>query len=546
MDQAQDNVVVIGAGMGGLAAAIRLAHAGFGVTLIEAGTPGGKMRTLPSVAGPVDAGPTVLTLKPVFDDLFAAAGTSIEAHLRLVPLPVLARHWWPDGSSLDLFADRAASAAAIRAFAGARAEAEFQRFSRRAAALFAAFDAPVMQRAAPHLPGILAAVARRPQVLPWLVPGVTLARALAASFTDPRLRQLFGRYATYVGGAPARSPAVLALIWEAESRGVWAVEGGMARLAATLTGLAQAVGARVLTGAHASSITLDAGRVTSVTLADGQSLPCAHVVHAGDPAALADGLFGPALRGAVRQRAVQPRSHSAWVWAFAARPQGLPLAYHNVFFAADPQAEFDRIAAGHSPADPTLYLCAQDRAAAAPAGPERFEIILNAPACPKAPADSPDEMEFSQCRTSTFGTLERFGLTFDPTPDPAMLTGPPGFARLFPASRGAIYGISPQGLTATFRRPGTRTAVPGLYLAGGGVHPGAGIPMATLSGRHAAEAIMQDRASTRPWARMAMPGGMSTASPTTGATPSRSSPSSAGSVSYCSIILSRRFRIESP
>ncbi|MCA3558059.1 MAG: phytoene desaturase [Rhodobacter sp.] len=520
-----DRVVVIGAGMGGLAAALRLSHAGFDVTLVEEGTPGGKMRTLPSVAGPVDAGPTVLTLKAVFDDLFAAAGTSLEAHLTLEPLPVLARHWWPDGSTLDLLADEQASGAAVRAFAGPKAEAEFHRFSRRAAALFTAFDAPVMQRARPHLGGILAATLRSPQILPWLLPGLTLSRALSASFTDPRLRQLFGRYATYVGGAPARSPAVLALIWQAEARGVWAVKGGMARLAATLTRLVEAAGATLVTGVAVRDITVSAGRVAGVTLADGRSLSCAHVVHAGDPAALAEGLLGPDARRAVPQRAVQPRSHSAEVWAFAARPQGLPLAYHNVFFAADPRAEFDRIARGLTPDDPTLYVCAQDRALCPPAGPERSEIILNAPALPKDTAAPPDEMDLSRCRNRTFQTLSRFGLTFDTPPGASALTGPTGFARMFRASQGSLYGISPHGLTATFRRPGARTVIAGLYLAGGGVHPGAGIPMAALSGRHAAGAIMQDRALTRPWARTAMPGGMSTASATTDAMPSRSSPS---------------------
>jgi 1-hydroxycarotenoid 3,4-desaturase len=298
----------------------------------------------------------------------------------------------------------------------------------------------------------------------------------------------------------------------------------MARLAATLTHLAESAGATLLTGCRATGITFDAGRVSGVTVSDGQHLPCGQVIHAGDPAALADGLLGAEASRAVPRRAVQPRSLSARVWAFAARPQGLPLAYHNVFFAADEHAEFGQLSRGETPADPTLYVCAQDRATTPPTGPERFEIILNAPPLPGGKTASIDNLDFATCHSRTFRTLERFGLTFDPTPDPATLTGPPQFAQMFPASRGSIYGVSPHGLTATFRRPTARTAVPGLYLEGGGVHPGAGIPMATLSGRHAAEAIMQDRALTSPWGRMAMPGGMSTASPTTVATPSRSSP----------------------
>jgi 1-hydroxycarotenoid 3,4-desaturase len=511
--------------MGGLAATIRLACAGFDVTLLDSsGGVGGKMRTLPSVAGPVDAGPTVLTMRAVFDDLFAVAGCQIEDHLTLTALPVLARHWWPDGSSLDLHTDPEASATAIRSFAGARAEAEFRRFSQNAAALFDAFDKPVMQQPKPQLAGIAAAVARKPAILPWLLPGATLARALAGCFSDSRLRQLFGRYATYVGGAPGHSPAVLALIWEAEARGVWAVKGGMAQLAQALETLAQAAGATILTNAKATGFILKDGRVSGVSLADGRTLPCAFSVHAGDPAALSHGLLGAEARPAVTRRATDPRSHSAWVWAFAARPSGLPLSYHNVLFAADPFREFEEIARGNMPLDPSLYICAQDRAASAPTGAERFEIILNAP--PLSPGGSANlEQEYQRCRTRTFQTLARFGLTFDPTPDATTLAGPVHFARMFPGSMGAIYGLSPHGLTASFRRPGTRTRVPGLYLAGGGVHPGAGIPMATLSGRHAAEAIMQDRASTFRSVPMATAGGTSMASPMTAGTRSRSSPS---------------------
>jgi 1-hydroxycarotenoid 3,4-desaturase len=267
---------------------------------------------------------------------------------------------------LDLFADTEASAAAVRSFGGARAEADFRAFSKASAALFNAFDRPVMQRGTPHLPGILRAVAMDPTILPWLLPGMSLRRVLATRFRDSRLAQLFGRYATYVGGAPARSPAVLALIWEAEARGVWAVEGGMQRLAETIASLAERGGATILHGTVAR-IETSGDRVSAVVLTDGRRLPCSTVVHAGDPAALADGILGPEVQAAVLPRSVHPRSHSAWVWAFAATPKGLPLAYHNVMFAAEPAAEFDQIARGEMPRDPSLYLCAQDRAGGTPA-----------------------------------------------------------------------------------------------------------------------------------------------------------------------------------
>ncbi|MEY4871147.1 MAG: phytoene desaturase [Pseudomonadota bacterium] len=193
------------------------------------------------------------------------------------------------------------------------------------------------------------------------------------------------------------------------------------------------------------------------------------------------------------------------------------LIHHNVLFTEDPGAEFGPIGRGQMPEAPTLYLCAEDRAAGLPTGPERFEIIINAPAgLPARPEDT------ARCRTRTFDRLSRMGLTFDPTPEADSLTTPAMLERLFPASQGAIYGRSPEGLMAAFQRPLARTALPGLYLAGGGAHPGAGVPMAALSARHAAEAIMQDRISASTSAPTAMPGGISMASQRMGPARSRS------------------------
>ncbi|MFN4158571.1 MAG: 1-hydroxycarotenoid 3,4-desaturase CrtD [Gemmobacter sp.] len=524
-DQGQGRrIAVVGAGVGGLVAALRLASAGCDVTVIEAAaTPGGKMRVVDSAAGPVDAGPTVLTLRGIFDRVFQAAGTRTEDHLTLIPQPLLARHWWPGSGPLDLHADPEASAAAIAAFAGPRAEADFRRFDARTRAAFAAFDAPVMQAATLSPLAIARAAAGEPALWPMLMPVMTLQRWLALQFADPRLRQLFGRYATYVGGCPQASPAVLALIWQAEAAGVWAVQGGMHRLAQVLASLAAARGARFRYGVPVTRITAHFGRVSGVGLADGTTVGADHVVFNGDPAALVAGLLGPAAKAAVPARATSPRSLSARVWSFAATPRGRNLAYHNVFFTDDPRAEFGPLARGRSPQAASFYVCAQDRATATPTGPERFEIILNAPPQSQAASAAPTPEEDTRCHAMMLDTLARHGLTFDPPPGPAAMATPATFARMFPATLGAIYGLSPHGLTASFRRPGAATQLPGLWLCGGGVHPGAGVPMAARSGWNAAEAVLSSPPSPSRSGRMAMPGGMSMGSATAAAAPSRSS-----------------------
>lgn len=515
-------IVVIGAGIAGLGAAARLAQAGERVIVLERhGAPGGKIRTLPSVAGPVDTGPTVLTMRHIFDDLFACLGEHIEDHVGLVRQNMIARHFWRDGSQLDLFDDDERNIAAITAFAGSRAARQFIAFSSRAKTLFEGFDAPMMQAAEPSFTALAKHVAMRPALARQMAPASTLHSLLQRSFDDPRLVQLFGRYATYVGGSPYRAPALLSLIWQAESAGVWAVRGGIHKLADALARLAQARGATFCYNAHVSEITVQDGRITGVMLQDGSAIPTQTVIFNGDPRALAMGDLGSDCTGVAPQTKTLPRSLSAQVWAFAAKPSGPELGHHNVFFRDDPKTEFDALERGQISDNPTLYICAMDRGLPDPPPEiERFEIIANAPPTTVAQARP---QEFAPCQTRTFQTLAAFGLRFDPVPEQAALTAPQQFARLFPQTAGSLYGQSPHGTMAAFQRPTARTPIKGLYLAGGGVHPGAGVPMATLSAKHAAEAILSDRISTSMSRRTATPGGTSTGSATTA--PARSASS---------------------
>ncbi|MEJ6389938.1 1-hydroxycarotenoid 3,4-desaturase CrtD [Gymnodinialimonas ulvae] len=517
-DKRLTRVVVIGAGIGGLSAALRLAAQGLDVHVIEmADHPGGKMRTAPSVAGPVDIGPTVLTMRPVFEALFADVGERLSDHVTLHRDALLARHWWRDGSTLDLFDEPERSAEAVGDFAGAKSAREFRAFSAEAKRLYEAFDAPVMQAGAPAFGQLAARVMKSPRLIPAMAPGLSLARKLAMRFSDARLRQLFGRYATYVGGSPYQSPAVLGLIWHSEAQGVWAVDGGLHGLAQAMMRVAQAKGVSFEFGTAVERIEAGEGGVREVRLGDGRALPCDLVVFNGDPKALRDGYLGEAVTGAIPRVGTEPRSYSAFVWGFAAEPSGVDLAHHNVFFCADPKVEFGDLSKGKMPRDATLYVCAQDHGTP---GPQRFEIIMNGP-----PGHKTTQEERNTCRTRTFETLQAMGLTFSPRPGTTALTTPLDFDRTFPASDGSLYGRSPHGMNATFQRPTARTAIRGLYLAGGGAHPGAGIPMACLSGKHAAEAIRSDLALISTSQATATLGGMSTGSAIAARAPSRSSAS---------------------
>jgi 1-hydroxycarotenoid 3,4-desaturase len=145
---------------------------------------------------------------------------------------------------------------------------------------------------------------------------------------------------------------------------------------------------------------------------------------------------------------------------------------------------------------------------------ERFLGIVNAPAMLDEKALSRSEIE--ECETKTFRLMAACGLTLQPMEGAMIRRAPQDFEKLFPGTGGAIYGRVSHGWMASFQRQGTRSRLPGLYFAGGSVHPGPGIPMAALSGQLASEALVEDLVSMKRFRRMATPGGMSMRSaPTT-------------------------------
>ncbi len=512
----QQQIVIIGAGIGGLVAAAELAAAGMAVTVVEA-LPhvGGKLRTVDVGGVAIDAGPTVFTARWLFDDLFESLGERLDDHVTLVNSPCLATHAWPDGSRLALWADPVRSRDAIAEFAGPAEARGWEAFQAESARIWNALETRYMQAPVTSPLGLTArfGLAGLPEMLA-INPFQTLWSALGRHFRDPRLRQLYGRYATYCGASPFAATATLMLIAHLEARGVWLVEGGMHKVADALAALAVARGATIRLGTRVSGIEVSRGRVVGVKLASGERLPAQDIVANCDVTALADGRFG--ATAAMAAPGVRPadRSLSAMVTLLTAQAGDFPLERHNVFFSDDYPAEFRNIfGEGRLPAAPSVYACAQDRgphrgAEPAPLGPERFQLIVNAPATGDGKAATTGEIE--ACQQATFEALSRCGL--DLHVEQQTLVTPAMFETLFPSTGGALYGRASHGWRASFRRPGSKTKLPGLWLAGGSAHPGAGVPMAALSGRLASAAILRAHASTRTSLSMAIAGGISTRS----------------------------------
>ena len=530
------HVVVVGAGMGGLVSALLLAHSGVRVTLVEsAAAPGGKMRRIMVGGAPVDSGPTVFTMRWVFEQIFAQVGSSLTDAVKLEPLDILCRHAWRSGAErLDLFTDVNRSADAIAQFSSPAEALRFRAFCKKAKEIYQHLEGPYIRSSRPSLlsmgrdlgPRGLAALAS-------LGPFASLWQMLGHYFHDPRLRQLFGRYATYCGASPWAAPATLMLVAHVELDGVWSVDGGMHALAQALAKQASACGATLRYSSPCQKIVVRDGRACGVELAGGERLEADAVIFNGDSSALAQGLLGEGAKKAAESTPLNKRSLSAVTWSVKAKATGFPLVRHNVFFDDHYALEFDEIFKQHSlPSRGTVYVCAQDRGDAATHidQPERLLCLVNAPATGDMAAVHPLSLSRIQsCQEQSLKLLGQCGLELDLTSSTAhtVCTTPSQFNQLFPGTGGALYGqafTQFNGWMTPFQRPGSASKLPGLYLAGGSVHPGPGVPMAALSGQLAAATVMAHLASTKPLGRVRISGGTSTPSATTAATRSASLP----------------------
>jgi phytoene desaturase len=484
-------VVVIGAGVGGLAAAARLAAQGHRVQIHErSGTHGGKLGEYRRDGFTFDTGPSLLTLPQVFTDLFAATGGP--ADLDIEPVDPVCGYTFADGTRLDLPHDPAAVPAALDAALGPGAGAAWQALYDRSGRLWDLVGGPVLQ--SPLRVRDLAAFGTRLRDLRLVAPWRTLRELGEALLPDPRLRTWLDRYATYSGSDPRRTPSVLSVTPYVEQRfGAWWVRGGLRRLADALLQRCRDLGVAVHLGSEVTEVTTEGLRIGGVRLAGGVAVPADVVVSDADATALYARLLPRRLRTAAARAALRraPASVSGFVLLLAVegtRPVG---AAHRVWFPPDYDAEFDALFRRPAPVpDPAVYVHAPADPCLAPPGCEGWFVLVNAP--PHDPArgvdwDAPGLRE--RYADQVLAVLARRGEDVRGRVRWREIRTPADLERATAAPGGAIYGTASHGARAALLRPANRSPVRGLYLVGGSAHPGGGLPIVALSAKIVADLV---------------------------------------------------------
>lgn len=503
--------IVIGAGVGGLSAAIRLAVAGVRVTLLEKNNRvGGKLnlRRLPHPSRTTerpfsfDTGPSLLTMPAVFEDLFRAAGHDLHRDMALVRLDPIARFTWADGTTFDLSANPQTRLENIRRLAPDDV-AGFHRLLERGRDIWNIGGEMFLFRA----PEQFMADARSPldrlrtALVPFRIGMFQKYRVLIDRHVrHPKLRELLYQYATYSGASPFKAPATLAVIPFVEQHfGGWYVQGGMYRLAEALEAIVRQLGVEVRTNCPVERVLVEmhAGhpRARGVRLASGDELLADVVLCNSDVIWSYRNLVEPRFRPHYPDRKldrIEPGG-SGMVLLLGVEGTYPQLAHHTKFMPDDYRSDLRAMFETQTiPDDPCIYVCATTRTdpTQAPDGCENLFVLCSAP---PLTANIDWTTAARRYRDQVVRTLEtRFGLidlsrriVVEHTITPRDL------ASLYNANAGSIYGISSNSLRTAFLRPPNRDRhIRGLFFAGGATHPGGGLPLVALSGKIAAELVL--------------------------------------------------------
>ncbi|RJK96840.1 phytoene desaturase family protein [Vallicoccus soli] len=488
-------VVVVGAGMGGLSAAARLAALGHAVTVLEqAPEVGGKLGRYARDGFVFDTGPSLLTLPAVYRDLFLTTGDALETVLDLVPVDPTAHYRFPDGTEVDVpNASRSGVARAFDEALGAGAGAQWTSFLQRAGRIWDLTREPFLES---PLDGwrTLAGLARSWDAVRTVAPWRSLRGLGEQHLRDPRLRMFLDRYATYTGSDPRRAPAALATVPYVEQVfGSWYVRGGLRLLGDAVRDRAVERGARVEAGVEVVEVLVEGGRAAGVRLADGRTVPADVVVSGVDAAQLYGGLVRAPSAARSLRRATPSLSGVVLLLALRGRTPG--LAHHTVLFPDDYDAEFDAVFGRRGPQrpvdDPTVYVSAPDDPALRPDDDhEAWFVLVNAPRhAPGAGVDWDAEGLADAYADRVLAAMARRGLDVRGRLLWREVRTPADLERATRSPGGSIYGTSSNGARGAFLRPANRSPVPGLFLVGGSSHPGGGLPLVGLSAAIVADLV---------------------------------------------------------
>ncbi|MBB3112896.1 phytoene desaturase [Paenibacillus phyllosphaerae] len=485
--------VVIGGGLGGLATAIRLAHGGYAVTLLEQQPAvGGKLQRVKLGAYTFDRGPSTITMKHAFEGLFRSVGRRFEDYARFYPVESGTRNYFADGSRVDVSLDIARMEQQIASYSAADAR-NLRPFLKEAKLLYELADAHFMNRLLISARdmfnvGLVTSLFR-------IRPLTTLQQRLMKYFQHPNTHALFGRYATYVGSDPAQAPAIFTMLAHVETMlGVYGVQGGTYAIVQAYERLARELGVNIVTNTKAERIVVRGNQVHGVESSQAY-YPADLVVANGDVLTVHQTLLAPSHRRGMTQERIDryEPSLSGFVLLAGVKQRYDMLGHHTVFFPKHYGREFyDIFQRKQAPQDPAIYLCHTGYAEAgmAPQGHSNLFILVNAPYL----SSTWDwEERGANYQRHVLQLLEQRGLAglTEQVEQLAVYT-PDQLQRDTSAHRGAIYGISSNGVHQTFARPSNKSDINGLWFVGGTTHPGGGTPMVSLSGQLVAEAILAE------------------------------------------------------
>ena len=489
-------VVIIGAGLGGLSAAIHLAASGFSVTILEKNsTIGGKVNSLEASGYQFDTGASLLTMRHVLRELFEAANRKLEDYLELVLLEPICRYRWSDGTIFDASRNLPKTLSEIEKLEPADVE-NFKKFIADARRKYEVAERTFLAHSLNDLPKLL-----RPRYAADLA-AISSWRTLDGHnrryFRSPKLQQLFNRFATYNGSSPYQTPATFALIGFVEfGLGAWYARGGIYEIPKALAKLAIESGVEIKTDSAVEKILIENRKAVGVRLETGEEIASDFVVSNADAIQTYRGLIEAKDRRGFSDRKIEriEPSCSGFVLLLGVKKRFPQLVHHNIFFSDDYKAEFDSIFKEKLPAqNPTIYVCAASRtdSTQAPENCENLFVLINAPYTTE---QFDWEKEKIAYRDLVIEKLEKFGLNdLENSIEFEQIITPRDFEEKYRANRGSIYGVSSNGMFSAFLRPPNQARdVRNLFFVGGATHPGGGMPLVMLSGKMAADLILRHK-----------------------------------------------------